>query len=147
MLLLLRCRHRRLLRHRFEVAVARTGVSETSTRFWSLANRPHDEQLSSSHFDWPQPTESDRTAWTVAGFLPTNQDDVSLVQGCFLCSGSFVGARLHLPLCVCIVFPNNLIIHRHVLPEFGQFCLWTSCEHQSMRRELCCYVGSASIRA
>ena len=30
-LILLRCRHRRLLRHRFEMAVARTGVSETST--------------------------------------------------------------------------------------------------------------------
>ena len=35
-------RHRSLLRHRFEVVVARTIVSETSTRFLSLATRPHD---------------------------------------------------------------------------------------------------------
>ena len=144
---MLRSRHRRLLRHRFEVAVARTGVSETSTRFWSLATRPHDEQLSSSHFDWPQPTESDRTAWTVCRFSADEPRRRLPRSRFFLCSGSFVGARLHLPLCGCIVFPNNLIIHRHVLPDFGQFCLWISCEHQSMRRELCCYVGSASIRA
>ncbi len=44
-LLLFRCRNRSLLRHRFEVAVARTGDSETSTRFLSLATRLHDEQL------------------------------------------------------------------------------------------------------
>ena len=56
-------RHRSLLRHRFEVVVARTIVSETSTRFLSLATRPHDEQLPWSPCDWSQSTESDQTAW------------------------------------------------------------------------------------
>ena len=51
------------------------------------------------------------------------------------------------PLRGCIVFPHNLIIHQHVLPDFGQFCLWIPCEHQSMRREFCCYVGSAATSA
>ena len=114
--LLFHCRHRSLLRHRFEVAVTRTGVSETSTRFLSLATRLHDEQLPWYHCDWSQRIK--RRGEFVC-LLSTNQDDVSFVQGCRLRCGTFIGARFHFQLRGCVVSSHHLIIHRHVLPDFG----------------------------